>query len=149
MRESFNKAFAITIGLEGRPSNDPDDPGGFTIWGLAKRYHPWISKDTTIEEAKECYIKKYWIPQGCDNYPYPYDVILFDSAVNPQNDPKIPGAGNKELLSLSPENWQDYCMMRMVRYLHNSKAKFVDGHIARVLRLYEQVKEGLPWTGKK
>ena len=28
MRESFDKAFEITIGLEGKPTNDPRDPGG-------------------------------------------------------------------------------------------------------------------------
>jgi len=30
MRESFNKAFELTVGLEGGYSNDPDDPGGET-----------------------------------------------------------------------------------------------------------------------
>lgn len=134
MRTSFDVAFGITIGLEGAPSNDPDDPGGFTIWGLAKKYHPWVTKDTTMEEAKAVYLKEYWIPSGCDNVEFPMDIILFDSAVNPQK------GGNKELLSKNPENWQDFLLLRMVRYLQNSKRKYVFGHLSRVLLLYQQIK---------
>ena len=140
MRDSFDKAFELTIGLEGRPSNDPDDPGGFTIWGLAKKYHPEIDKETTIEYAKQVYLEQYWIPSGCDDQPWPVDACLFDSAVNPQNDPKLPGSGNQEIINQGPENWQDYMILRMVRYMHNSKEKYVKGHIFRVLKLYEQIK---------
>ena len=141
MRENFDTAFELTIGLEGKPSNDPQDPGGFTIWGLAKRYHPEINKDTTIDYAKSVYLKEYWIPPGCDNRPFPYDVVLFDSAVNPQNDKELPGAGNAELLSQNPENWQEFLLLRMVRYMKNSKEVYVKGHIFRVLRLYLAIKK--------
>jgi hypothetical protein len=135
-RENFDKAFALTIGLEGKPSNDPQDPGGFTMWGLAKKYHPEITRDTTIEYAKEVYLKQYWIPQKCDDAPYPMDICLFDAAVNPQH------LGNPELLAKSPENWQEFMILRMVRYMHFSKDVYVKGHIFRVLKLYEQIKEG-------
>jgi hypothetical protein len=141
VRENFCKGFEITIGLEGKSSDDPDDPGKFTIWGLAKRYHPEIDSNTSIEYAKEVYLRQYWIPQGCDEAPYPMDICLFDSAVNPQNDPKLPGAGNRELLSKNPENWQEYLLLRMARYMHNSKEKYVKGHIFRALKLFEQIKE--------
>jgi hypothetical protein len=140
MRESFDKAFALTIGLEGKPSSDPNDPGGFTIWGLAKKYHPEVDENTSIEYAKEVYLKGYWIPSGCDNVPYPMDICLFDSAVNPQNDPKLPGGGNREILNQNPENWQEYQILRMQRYMRCSKPKYVKGHIFRVLKLSEQIK---------
>ena len=148
MRDNYDIGFRLTIGLEGRPSNDPDDPGGFTIWGLAKKYHPWIDKNTTIEQAKEVYLNKYWIPSGCDDAPFPLDICLFDSAVNPQNDPKIPGAGNKELLSLNPENWQDYQLLRMERYLRCSKEKYVKGHVFRVLKLTGELRKIMEVRGK-
>ena len=141
MRSSFENGFRLTIGLEGKPSNDPRDPGGFTIWGLAKRFHPWISMSTTIEQAKEVYLNEYWIPSGCDDAPFPMDICLFDSAVNPQNDPKIPGAGNKEILSLNPENWQDYQLLRMERYLRCSKDIYVKGHVFRVLKLTGEIRK--------
>jgi hypothetical protein len=140
MRESFDKAFQLTIGLEGKPSNDPNDPGGFTIWGLAKRYHPEIDRNTTIEYAKAIYLKEYWIPAGCDTAVFPLDICLFDSQVNPQNDPKLPGGGNQEILLQGPANWQEYNLLRMIRYMHNSKPVYVLGHIERVLRLSEQIR---------
>lgn len=140
MRESFDKAFALTIGLEGKPSNDPRDPGGFTIWGLAKKYHPEVDINTSIEHAKEVYLKEYWIPAGCDEEPYPMDICLFDSQVNPQNDPKWAGGGNQEIKNMNPENWQEYLLLRMVRYMRNSKPVYVKGHIFRVLRFYQEIK---------
>jgi hypothetical protein len=141
MRESFDKAFPITIGLEGKPSNDPDDPGGFTIWGLAQRYNPEVNEGTTLEEAKEIYLRKYWIPAGCDDAPFPMDIALFDSQVNPQNDPKIPGGGNQEIMTRKPDNWQEYMIFRMQRYMRCSKEKYVKGHIFRVLNLCEKIND--------
>lgn len=140
MRESYEVAFKLTIGLEGEPSEDPNDPGGFTIWGLAKRYHPEINRYTPIEYAKEVYLKEYWIPSGCDQVPFPMDICLFDSAVNPQNDPKLPGVGNREILDMNPENWQEYMIFRMQRYQRCSKDIYVKGHIFRVLNLCKQIK---------
>lgn len=141
MRDSFDEGFLNTIGLEGKPTDDKNDPGGFTIWGLAKRYHPEISRSTPIEYAKKVYLEQYWIPQGCDEAPYPMDICLFDSAVNPQNDPKLPGAANRELLNQKPDDWHEYLLLRMVRYMNNSKDVYVKGHIFRVLRLFEAIKK--------
>lgn len=141
MRENFDRAFALTIGLEGKPTDDPRDPGGYTIWGLSKRYNPEVGPSTTLAQAKEIYLGSYWVPAGCDNAPCPMDICLFDSQVNPQNDPKLPGGGNQEILNQHPENWQEYMMFRMVRYMKNSKDVYVKGHIFRVLRLFEQIKE--------
>jgi hypothetical protein len=141
MRSSFDKAFEITIGLEGKPSDDPRDPGGFTIWGLAKKYHPWISMETTIEQAKEVYLTDYWIPAGCDDLPFPMDICQFDSQVNPQNDPKLPGGGNREILNMKPEHWQDYMIFRMQRYQRCSKPIYVKGHIFRVLNLCQIIND--------
>jgi hypothetical protein len=141
MRSSFDRAFELTIGLEGKPTNDPRDPGGYTIWGLSSRYNPGVSPATTLAQAKEIYLIKYWIPAGCDREPYPMDLCLFDSQVNPQNDPKWNYGGNKEILGWGPENWQEYLLLRMVRYMRNSKECYVKGHIFRALKLYQAIKE--------
>jgi hypothetical protein len=140
MRDSYKKAFPLVIGLEGRPSHDPDDPGLFTIFGLAKRFHSEVDENTTLEYAEKVYYEQYWVPQGCDEAPFPFDVCLFDSAVNPQNDPKLPFGGNKELMNLNPQSWQDYQLLRMERYSRRSKAKYVDGHIMRVVTLTSQIR---------
>src|SRR3989304_4267271 len=94
MRENFSKAFELTVGLEGGYSNDSNDPGGETRFGISKRYNPTVDvKNLTLTQAEEIYLNKYWIPAGCDDEPYPMDIILFDSSVNPQK------GGNKDLLS--------------------------------------------------
>lgn len=141
MRSNFDKAFELVIGLEGVYSNDPDDPGGETKYGIAKRYHQNLDiKNLTLDQAKAIYLQEYWLPSGCDTASYPMDICLFDSAVNPQNDPKLPGAGNKEILLQGPENWQEYQLLRMIRYMKNSKEKYVKGHIFRVLKLSEKLR---------
>jgi hypothetical protein len=139
MRSSFDKAFEITIGLEGKPHWDPNDPGGFTIWGLASKWNK-VTPATTIDQAKALYLKDYWIPAYCDIFPYPADVCIFDSQVNPQNDPKLPGGGNQEILLQGPENWQEYNLLRCIRYMNNSKDMYKLGHIQRVLKLSEQIR---------
>ena len=148
MRASFDNAFIIVVGLEGHFSNDLDDPGninlngtpGFTIWGLSSRYNPGLTENTTIEEAKNIYLYNYWIPAGCDTSVFPLDICIFDAAVNPQNDPNLPGGSMQELMNQNPENWQDYLFFRLHRYRRCSKPKFRNGHINRVLKLHEQIK---------
>ena len=144
MRDNFNKAFQLVIGLEGGYSNDPNDPGKETKFGISKRYNPEVDVvNITLDQAKAIYLKKYWIPSGCDDALYPLDICLFDGAVNPQNDPTLPGAGNPEIMALSPANWQEFLLWRMVRYMKNSKSIYVKGHLFRVLRLFEAIwKEG-------
>lgn len=149
MKESFDKAFELTIGLEGKPSNDPNDPGGFTIWGLASKYHAEITQHTTIEYAKKVYLEQYWIPNGLDAQPFPMDICLFDSAVNPQNDPKLPYSGNQELLALGPENWQDYNLLRLQRYQRRSQPIYVKGHMFRVLQLTDSIHQLIKKGGIK
>src|ERR1035437_8876786 len=115
MRSSFDKGFKLTIGLEGKPVTDE---GGFTIFGLSSKWNK-VNKDTTIEQAKVMYFKGYWTPAGCNDVPFPMDICLFDSQVNPQNDPKLPGGGNQEIMNQKPENWEDYNLLRMIRYKNN------------------------------
>jgi hypothetical protein len=139
VRDDYNQAFKLTIGLEGKPSNDPRDPGGFTIWGLSARWNK-VTIHTTIDEAKAIYLRDYWIPAGCDTQPFPMDICLFDSQVNPQNDPKLPGGGNQEIMNMAPVNWQEYTIFRMQRYMRVSKDVYVKGHIFRVLRLCDSIR---------
>jgi hypothetical protein len=140
MRTSFLPAFKIVIGLEGKPTDDQDDPGGFTIWGLASKFHPNVTKDTTLEQAQEIYLNEYWSASGCDSLAFPMDICVFDARVNPQNDPSLPGGSMQELMDLNPENWQDYLFFRMERYQRCSKSKYVEGHKNRILRLHQQIK---------
>ena len=83
MRENFQRALAFTLKWEGGYTNDPNDPGGETNFGVNKRDHPNEDiKGMTKERAGEIYLEEYWIPAGCDEVISPDDAALFDSAVN-------------------------------------------------------------------
>jgi lysozyme family protein len=82
VRTSFAEAITFVLSHEGGYSNDPDDPGGETRWGIDKRSHP--NEDIlnlTVDRAKEIYLEEYWTPIA-DTLPFPCDVIAFDTAVN-------------------------------------------------------------------
>lgn len=89
----FDECFQHVVGIEGGYVNDPHDPGGETIWGIARRYHPdaWRNGPPTLEQAKAIYRNDYWTPAGCDRLPQPYDLIVFDGSVNQGIRPTIRG----------------------------------------------------------
>jgi len=64
---NFEEAFEITIKNEtggdpdGGYTNDRDDAGGETKWGICKKYHPSLDiKNLTKEDAEEIYRNEYW-----------------------------------------------------------------------------------------
>jgi len=81
---NFDKCFDIVVGHEGSYSNDSQDPGGETMWGVTRRDHPgaWAQGRPTLEQAREIYRKQYWLPAGCNDLPDGYDLVVFDSAIN-------------------------------------------------------------------
>lgn len=61
----FESFISFTLDFEGGYSNDPSDPGGPTMFGLASRWHPQlkakiISGTLTEEEAKQYVKEKYF-----------------------------------------------------------------------------------------
>lgn len=59
----FDYAFDEVIGLEGGYIDDPDDTGGETNWGIAKKWHPNVDiKNLTKEGAMGIYWEEYWNP---------------------------------------------------------------------------------------
>jgi lysozyme family protein len=90
MNSAFEKAFAYTLGNEGGYSNDPNDAGGETCWGItiveARRHgYQGNMKDLPIEFAKQIYLKDYWNANHCDeiaSWYYPAAQEVFDTGVN-------------------------------------------------------------------
>ena len=79
----FREALKFTLKWEGEYSNDSDDPGGETKWGITKKSYPKLKiKDITPEQALDIYHQDYWLASGCDDIPFPYSVVVFDTAVN-------------------------------------------------------------------
>lgn len=87
---SFEKAFQYTLGNEGKYSNDKNDSGGETCWGITiseARRHGYMGdmKLLPIELAKQIYRSDYWDFNKSDAIALKNENIaieIFDTAVN-------------------------------------------------------------------
>jgi lysozyme family protein len=142
MRENFDRSFTLTVmQFEGgsRYTNDPDDPGQGTKYGLSQRANPDLDiVNLTEQQAQEIYLQRYWTPLGCDESPYPWDMVVFDTGVN---------LGVKRALALKEkaETPADFHMERITYYcnLVSNKpimAKYIRGWVNRVVQLWQQTK---------
>ncbi|MGB4817554.1 MAG: glycosyl hydrolase 108 family protein, partial [Saprospiraceae bacterium] len=81
--EKFDKAIERCLGHEGGYSNDPDDPGGETQWGISKRSYPSLNiKDLTREQAIALYHRDFWNKIGGESFPTSIGFQLMDFAIN-------------------------------------------------------------------
>ena len=83
----FETALQFTLKWEGGLSNDKDDPGGKTNYGITQetfnRYFPGRDVSTiSLPEAATIYRNGYWVASGCESLPIALAVVVFDSAVN-------------------------------------------------------------------
>ena len=80
---SFDRAVNFVLDAEGGYSNDPNDPGGETKYGISKRVFRYLDiPNLTIDEAKQIYREGYWKDINGDLLPEPWDMCLLDDAVN-------------------------------------------------------------------
>ena len=71
------------LGHEGGYSNDPQDPGGETRWGISKRAYPQLDiKNLSVAQAADIYLRDYLAPLRADRYPDGVAFQIFDFAVN-------------------------------------------------------------------
>ena len=83
MKTTFEEIIKSVLKHEGGYVNDPDDAGGETNFGIAKRWYPNVDiKNLTIEQAKKIYHTDYWRPSKCDEVPPQLRHIYFDMCVN-------------------------------------------------------------------
>lgn len=80
---TFDTAFDRLLGHEGGYTNDPNDPGGETNWGISKREYPSLDiKKLTREQAKAIYLRDFWNKINADKLPNGIVFQLFDFATN-------------------------------------------------------------------
>ena len=80
---SFDEIIELTLEHEGGYVNDPNDLGGETNFGIAKRFYPDVDiKNLTKEGAKEIYRTDYWNKNKVDNVSDDLKHIFFDMCVN-------------------------------------------------------------------
>ena len=83
----FSQALELVLRHEGGYVNDPQDPGGETIYGISRRAHSeaWVDGRPTKEQAAAIYKRDYWDVCGCDYLPEGVALSVFDFAVNAGN----------------------------------------------------------------
>jgi lysozyme family protein len=155
MKENFNKAFEIVTGLEGGYSDNPDDLGGETKYGICKRGYPYEDiENMTLDRAKEIYYKDYWSKCKCDDMPSGIDIVLFDCAVNQgqvtaikllQKSLGVPVDGRIGVVTINgakhnPDAINGYFTERAFAYIKlNSFNTFGKGWLNRLFRLSAQI----------
>jgi lysozyme family protein len=81
--DKFETVMEFVMRWEGGYVNHPDDPGGETNFGIAKRSHPDVDiKNLTKEGAKAIYRKEYWDKLRGDDLPLPVALAVMDYGVN-------------------------------------------------------------------
>jgi len=82
---NFNRAFEFIMKWEGGSTftNDENDPGGMTRYGISQRAYPDLDiYDLSESQAREIYRRDYWIASMADWLPEPIRLAHFDAAVN-------------------------------------------------------------------
>ena len=139
---TFQESLSFVLKWEGWRSDDQHDPGGRTVWGITARDYPtevdamWgMSKEDSKKVAGEIYKRKYWEPAGCDAYDPPWNLIVFDTAVNC-------GVGRAVQWIDDVDTWQAYLFKRLEYYASLGIFKhFGKGWVNRVIDLYKTVEK--------
>lgn len=87
MNGNFEHAFKELMENEGGFSNNPDDPGGATMYGITEnvaREHGYQGemRDLSLEQAKQIAREAYWNAVNGDELPNEVDFQVFDAAYN-------------------------------------------------------------------
>lgn len=88
---NYDESLRRVLAHEGGYTNDADDPGGPTNWGItiwdARAY--WKKNATASDVramprsvAEAIYRSKYWLKMDCDQLPSGIDYAVFDFGVN-------------------------------------------------------------------
>lgn len=93
---NFDRCLTVVFGREGGFSNDKDDNGGPTQFGITlQTFRDWRAsegdttepsledlKKLTRAEARSIYYNRYWNRLRCDELPRGIDLMVFDFGVN-------------------------------------------------------------------
>lgn len=83
MQIDFGTAIERILAHEGGYVNHPEDPGGETQWGIAKRSYPALDiKALTRDQAKAIYERDFWMPIAAKITDGALRFQLLDAAVN-------------------------------------------------------------------
>jgi lysozyme family protein len=129
---SFDAAFAIVVGVEGGYTNDPQDPGGETKFGISKRAYPELDiANLTIDQAKAIYQRDYWDRCACDTMTWERALCVFDTAVNQ-------GQGTARALNVQSADVPELMAHRAMRYAGTAHFdRFGHGWMKRLFTIFK------------
>lgn len=151
----FSSAMAFILRSEGVQSDDPNDPGGFTRFGISQRAHLDVDvPNLTQADAIEIYRSHYWVSASLDRLPGPIAVAAMDACVQHGIRPAIRMlqhtlgvqqdgvVGPVTIAAAERANAEDlvldYCARRGVYYAHLATFdRFGFGWLRRIFRLAE------------
>jgi hypothetical protein len=112
------------------------DPGGTTCWGFAQKFNTDIDVTKLTEEsATQRALVKYWIPTGCDDFPFPVDIIMFDISFNQS-------MAAAKVIGIEARNWEAALWERVLRVYEKSNEKFRLGLYDRSVQIYAYISMG-------
>lgn len=80
---TFERWVEFILKVEGDISDDPNDSGGLTKWGIASKWYPQVkNQDFSRADAIDIYRKDFWMKCKCEQLPSPLAFVLGDCAVN-------------------------------------------------------------------
>ena len=125
----FNQAVILVLKHEGGYSPGlPNDPGGETNFGIAKKYHPDLDiKNLTVEQAKQIYQQEYWAPFMEQELDQRIANCALDTAVN------MGSSIAKELYTHFGHDLKAYQLARLLRYVAINKSQFLHSWFERTL----------------
>lgn len=79
----FERTMIFILGHEGGLSDDAEDKGGLTKFGISQKSYPDVDiRKLTQADALDIYRRDFWARCQCDHLPEPIAVIVMDCAVN-------------------------------------------------------------------
>ncbi len=146
----FAEAVEDLLVIEGGFSDDPDDRGGRTRFGISSKWHPDVNLDElTREGAAKIYREEYWNPNRYDELPKNIGRKVFNAATNIG-----PSRANKMLqkaMGLKSEDQDGKIGDDTIKTAHNKDSDIV---VARIIKsqqkLYDTIIKKTPsqekWT---
>ena len=153
---NFKLALPKTLVWEGNDkiTEDPDDAGGLTKYGIAKRSHPELDiANLTYEQAEAVYEKEYWLGTGSTVDNQRAAEALFDLCVNlgKVNGVRVAqralgilvdgnlGPKSQAAINADPEKFINRVAIERIRWYSNlagnkpSQVKYLRGWISRAI----------------
>lgn len=132
--ENFDKALEFVLKWETQDghkilTDDPQDKGGLTKYGISSRSHPDLDiEGLTLIQATSIYHTEYWTGARCHLLPYPVDIAVFNMAITS-------GVATAKRLETVSIDFEDY-MISCIKYYVDIKGQVLEGWINRAVDLF-------------